>query len=289
MSSMSWPLWLSLGSLMLGALGMAVLTPEPPEAGRLPGGPPPPGDWAKRVAGVVIGTESGGSYSAQNRNTDGAGLSFGILQWTQKSGSLGKILQRLHRTDPDAFSRIFGSDSAALLATTSAGSAAGRMAAVGGAVLWQAPWTARFQAAGQHEPFQAAQWAELFEGTHWQGAMKAATVLEVHTERAYALCFDRAVQQGPAAAVQIAEQLRARLTANGAAQVSYSALLAAYAQLAAARFQRVDGPGPSGTWHWNPDTHRWHRFAGDYDLFALVSKRTGAILSSRRLSDLPLA
>jgi hypothetical protein len=241
--------------------------------------------WKRRVIGVVIGTESGGNFGAQNRNSDGAGLSYGILQWTQKSGNLGKLLKRLQAADPVAFRSYFGVDAAPLLAVTTARKASARMAPVGGGVLWNPPWTAKFTAAGKYRPFQAAQWAEVLEGEHWQGAERAARILGVHTERTYALCFDRSVQQGPGAAVQMAEAVRNRFTANGAANVPYDTVLNAYAQTAAARFFRTTDPQSDG---WRPYPDGWHRHAGDIDLFKLVSRRTREILESRKLSDTPL-
>ena len=286
------PLLIALGMLTAGAVAVAVMMPDPkkaPPGGRLPPGVPPPGVWMKRVVQVVVAAESGGSYDAQNRNSDGAGLSYGLIQWTQKHGNLGLLLQRLHQTDAAAFQRIFGPAWQELLAVTTARSASARLGPVEGVVLWQEPWTARFIAAGKHTPFQTAQWTHLFEGTHWQGAVEVAKLLGVHTERSYALFFDRSVHQGPAAAKQIAEDTRDRLTKNGSARVSVDQVLRTYAQLAAARFQRVDGPGPHGSWRWNPDTNRWHRFAGPHDLFAITAKRTAQILTSRRLADGPLA
>ena len=56
---------------------------------------------------VAIG-ESRGRFSAQNRNTDNAGLSFGILQWTQAGGGLGQLLQKMYAADKTAFVDIFG-------------------------------------------------------------------------------------------------------------------------------------------------------------------------------------
>ena len=72
---------LLLGGLVFLALA-APATPRP----RVPSM-----DLASKVIDYVSRGESGGKYTAQNRNADGAGLSFGILQWTQRSGSLGQI------------------------------------------------------------------------------------------------------------------------------------------------------------------------------------------------------
>ena len=46
------------------------------------------------IANVIRRTAAReGSYASLNPNSDGAGLSFGILQWTQASGNLGNTLK----------------------------------------------------------------------------------------------------------------------------------------------------------------------------------------------------
>ncbi|MBK9369944.1 MAG: hypothetical protein IPN01_27210 [Deltaproteobacteria bacterium] len=66
-----------------------------------------------RIIHRVAVVESGGSYAAQNRNSDGAGLAFGLLQWTQRSGSLGALLRTMSKADPTRFSQVFGADAGA--------------------------------------------------------------------------------------------------------------------------------------------------------------------------------
>jgi hypothetical protein len=110
-------------------------------------------DYATRAITWVAHTESRGNYGAQNKNLDGAGLSYGLIQWTQKSGSLGKLLEVLRARDPAAFDTVFGPDAAKLVAVTTSPYPAVRMSLA----LWAAPWTSRFEAAGRHPPFQAAQ------------------------------------------------------------------------------------------------------------------------------------
>ena len=96
------------------------------------------------IANVIRRTAAReGSYASLNPNSDGAGLSFGILQWTQASGNLGKLLATMYGMDPAAFAQIFGSLWQALLAAT----AQAGIRSVGGAHLWQEPWASRFAAA----------------------------------------------------------------------------------------------------------------------------------------------
>ena len=62
------------------------------------------------IANVIRRTaDREGSYASLNPNSDGAGLSFGILQWTQASGNLVKLLATMYGLDPAAFAQIFGS------------------------------------------------------------------------------------------------------------------------------------------------------------------------------------
>ena len=99
-----------------------------------------------------------------------------------------------------------------------------------------------------------------------------------------ALFFDRAVPQGPAAARQLAEQLRA------SAPLPYPALLRAYATLAASRFRRTEPPeslyysARAKHIKWTQVGAEWHAMAGRWDLFRDVARRTSRILGSS-LSD----
>ena len=49
-----------------------------------------------------------GKTDSLNLNRDGNGLSYGIIQWTQRSGSLYKLLGSMQATDPAEFARVFG-------------------------------------------------------------------------------------------------------------------------------------------------------------------------------------
>ena len=44
-----------------------------------------------------------GTFWSVQKNLDGNGVSYGILQWTQKSGSLGRLLRAMADADPIAF------------------------------------------------------------------------------------------------------------------------------------------------------------------------------------------
>ena len=89
--------------LLLGMASASTKREPPQQQPRISPG------WQERVLVAVVRHEAGGlNYGAQNRNWDGAGLSYGVLQWTQISGNLGKLLAAMVRADQGAFHRIFG-------------------------------------------------------------------------------------------------------------------------------------------------------------------------------------
>ena len=242
-------------------------------------------DWVTRVIARVSKHE--GSYDSLNRNTDGAGLSFGILQWAQKPGSLGTLLVTMQQADPAAFTRIFGPAWQQLIATTKAGS----LAPVNGEVLWKRPWTSRFTEAGRYEVFRAVQRRLAQEGSHFRGAVETARILGVATERSMALFFDTSVQQGPGAAKQVARQIKERFAKAGRTSVPYLELLTAYAQRAADRCRTLSSPSgsPSSHLRWVKVGNEWHLFAGKFDLYVHIHRRRMGIVSDRALADDPVA
>ena len=244
--------------------------------------------WTRNVLRLVSATE--GRPDSLNRNTDGAGLSYGILQWTQASGNLGKLLAAMQEADPPAFARLFGEGWSRLLDHTRQRS----LGPLDGAVLWAEPWASRFIAAGRHPPFVDLQWAMAARGEHFQGAERVAALLGVRTERAMALFFDRSVQQGPGGARGNAERLLAAYAAAGKTAVPYRQLLADYATASAARFRRTTAPANpqftpgSSRILWKPVGAEWHAFAGSFDLYATILRRTSAILRDPSLRDDPI-
>ena len=242
-------------------------------------------DWTQRVIARVSRHE--GTYNSLNLNSDGAGLSFGIVQWAQKPGGLGALLREMWAADPERFGTTFGPNSQALLDAT----AAGRLDPVGGVVLWQEPWVSRFRAAGNDPVFRAVQDRLAVQGPHFQGALACAQILGVQTERAMALFYDTAVQQGPTFATKLATRVRDELAAQGPVRVDYAALLRRYAQLAPARFRRTTAPTqpyPSSHIEWRATGSEWHAWAGQFDLYSGILRRRMGIVEDADLSDAPI-
>jgi len=277
------PLLLVLGGVSaLGVLALAVSSPgrqavtRAVEAGM---------EWMDRVIARVSKHE--GKHDSLNLNLDGAGLSFGIIQWAQKVGNLGVLLAEMQRTDPVRFASTFGPHWQELLQVTAASS----LAPVGGQVLWREPWVSRFKAAGRDPLFIEVQNRLARQGHHFQGAIEAARELGVATERSMALLYDTSVQQGPKFAKRHAARVRAMFTTNGAVRVPYLELLETYARLAPAHFRRTTPPTkpyPVSHIEWRKTGDEWHAWAGQFDLYAGIIRRRVGIVRDPELSDAPV-
>lgn len=132
------------------------------------------------------------------------GLSYGNVQFTQDGGGLGRLLTMMRERDARAFADIFGADADQLVRVTNApgpaskdvpGGRSARVQPVGGADLWAQPWRARFERAGDHPPFQAAQ-NELASLAYLDPMLKFARWLGLDTDRALTMVIDRAIQMG---------------------------------------------------------------------------------------------
>lgn len=266
-------------------------------------------DWIATLLRTTAASE--GTYWSLNRNTDGSGLSYGILQWTQRSGSLGRVLEVMHRFDPVLFAARFGPNWQGLLALTATPS----LNPLDGALLWDEPWASRFVAAGHDVVFQAAQRYEASQGPSLQAAKRIATSLGVATERALALYFDRAVQQGHNGAPAIAAQLATDYATGAVPRPADPQVLIDYALRCAGRFRstvvRANGT-PFGTtgnkWYMlTPGAPEYRLGArgglvqvvppmavghvvapGGVDLWDNVLKRSAGILTDPKLRDLPV-
>lgn len=245
-------------------------------------------DWAVRVVSRVSASE--GKTDSLNLNRDGNGLSYGIIQWTQRSGSLYALLASMQATDPAEFARVFGPSAAALVDAARRKS----LDPVGGTRLWEEPWVSRFRTAGRHPTFIVVQWALATQGEHFRGAEEVARILNIKTERAMTLFFDRSVHQGPVASKAVAERILAKLTASGAATVRYRDLLEAFASVMANRYRRTTAPASevyaSGAPNvlWKPVGNEWHAIAGPWDLYTTAVGRTRPILDDPAIPDVPL-
>ena len=277
------PLLLLVGGV--GALGILALAASSPGRQAVSRAVEAGMEWMDTVIARVSRHE--GKHDSLNLNLDGAGLSFGIIQWAQKVGNLGVLLAEMQRTDPGRFAATFGPHWQELLQVTAASS----LAPVGGQVLWREPWISRFKAAGRDPVFIEVQNRLAKQGHHFIGAVEAAKALGVATERSMALLYDTSVQQGPGFAKRHAARVRAMFTANGATTVPYIDLLTTYARLAPAHFRRTTPPTkpyPVSHIEWRKTGNEWHAWAGQFDLYAGIIRRRMGIVNDPALADMPV-
>lgn len=252
--------------------------------------------WYVPIIKPTVGHEASGAsspYVAMNLNRDGAGLSFGPIQYTQRSGNLGVLLRAAQAANPSEFAAVFGSGASALVSTTTSTSEATRMSLP----LWQEPWIGRFRAFGSRAVFQRVIDKMIETDQHMKAALYAADKLGVHTVRALALFYDYAVR-GPArvytAADDVAEELGlsgaevgpdSGIEDTGVVEHTYDDILDAFA-LAAANHHRRSTPPESGVWKKSSDGtyHRYDRL-GVVDIYASVKKRQENILNDESISD----
>ena len=140
------------------------------------------------------------------------GLSAFIIQWSQDSGSLGKVLRAMLQKNPDKFKRIVGSTWFELMNVLEARGPSGFSTnklrgprvqkvpiSVGGELkrydIWEGPWIKVFKNLGRDPEFQAVQRKQAFE----QFMADDLDYMRKHglrSEKAMAIVFNRSVHFG---------------------------------------------------------------------------------------------
>jgi hypothetical protein len=215
-----------------GGAGSAVAGPPvaaPPATAPMVSPPAPPSlsiDDKRAIIERIAGSESGSDrYGAINADGEykgrfgpdhpayhhhHIGLSYGIIQFTQDSGNLGRLVSLMRDRDDAMFRQTLGENADELIRVTNATgppaseSPDGRSARtqpVGGADLWEEPWISRFRQAGQVIAFQSAQ-NELAATSFVDPMIGFAGDLGLDTDRALTMAVDRAIQMGVAGARQ---------------------------------------------------------------------------------------
>jgi len=127
--------------------------------------------------------ETGGAFQTLNLNTDGCGLSFGILQWSQKAGQLHRILAACHDNEPAEWQRIMQDDSVLDHAKDPAFD------------LTVDPWRHRLEALGASLPMQRVQ-LDVAAATYQAEFDRIHTFAPEISQRAAAFLLDLANQFG---------------------------------------------------------------------------------------------
>ncbi len=225
-----------------------------------------------RILRVIAVAESGhGGYSAVNPDNEyndprhpayhkyHIGLSWGFIQFTQRSGALGRVLQAIQRREQSLgaalapehrFDRLFGPHAQELLHVTTAEDPEARVAPVGGKPLWDREWMDRFRAAGQVPHATFAQ-NEVAVTDYVDPNLRVALWLGFDNARSLAMLWDRCIHMGSGGGVswvmracgpvRTEEDRRAALAALGHADIR--------------SFQQSQAPYLGADGRWGPRTH----------------------------------
>jgi peptidoglycan hydrolase-like protein with peptidoglycan-binding domain len=163
-----------------------------------------------RVATITMQYEGGGKFSAVNRNTDKAGLSFGLIQWAQKPGRLNELLRAFRQAAPANFVQVFGAGDTALADGLIAHTARPRGGTnnLGQSTnprydLVSATWIERFTAAALDPALQRAQVTCAMDAFNRSLAAIRAYAPALKSEREVAFMLDLANQHGDGGARDI--------------------------------------------------------------------------------------
>ncbi len=157
--------------------GLEGMLPKKPAAGEL--GP------VDRIIDYTARTEGGGKYDAWNPNDAGHGVSFGLIQFNQDVGSLPSLFKGMHEKNPAKFNQTFGPHAQNLL----------NESYVRNANLNDPDIKARMQASAKDPEFQQVQ-RDLARKGYYEPAARMAAEKGLTSERAHAMLFDSAVQNG---------------------------------------------------------------------------------------------
>ncbi len=191
-----------------GALALLLLTSSTAQAAvGIGGGFVLP--YEARLAAVrrVALNEGAGSLTAINRNTDGAGVSIGLVQWSQRGGGLIELLRVWRDRERARLISHLGPSWVRVLETAARKS----LDPVDGAPLWAEPWLGRWRAALADPALQVLQLETAANGSHMVAAESAFRTLGARSVRALTLIYDRSIQQGGSRVRRVAAQVQAEI------------------------------------------------------------------------------
>jgi peptidoglycan hydrolase-like protein with peptidoglycan-binding domain len=196
-----------------------------------------------RVMSLTSQFEGAGLFTAINRNTDRAGLSFGLIQWAQKPGRLNEILRAFQAAQPALFVQIFGGGDVALAqglinhtAKPRGGTNEQGQTIDSRYDLTSEPWVSRFIQAGRNRELQRVQVNMALAAFKKSFDRVRSFAPQIRTERGIAFMLDVANQHGDGGAQSI-------FTKVNKPGLSEAALLAAIQQESVARVRSQFGEG----------------------------------------------
>lgn len=148
----------------------------------------------------LVAAFEGHGFSTIRGNWDGAWLTWGILGFTLKAGSLRRIILEAFAADPTLVQAAFGERTEELLRMLRAPRAeqeawANRISLGASKVQVAEPWRSGFVRLGEQEAVQALQRQQALEG-YFRPALHTARRYGIQSELGIALCFDIQVQNG---------------------------------------------------------------------------------------------
>ena len=162
-------------------------------------------DWSgfNRLVALTASCEGAGKFAAINRNTDRAGLSFGLIQWAQKPGRLHELLKAFNLAQPDRFVQVFGAGDAGIASGLLAHTAKtnGGVNKLGQTIdpsfdLVNDLWTARFLTAALDRVWQKTQLDCAITAFRTSCGNIRMFMPVAKSERAFAFLLDTANQHG---------------------------------------------------------------------------------------------
>jgi len=197
-----------------------------------------------RIVSITSQFEGAGLFTAINRNTDRAGLSFGAIQWAQKPGRLNELLRACRTAENDVFVQIFGAGDAVLAAGLIEHTALPSCGVDGQGQttdprfdLTSETWVSRFLAAGRHRALQTVQANVALDAFQKSLARLRSFAPTIQSQRGVAFMLDLANQYGDGGAQRIFQ-------AVALPGLSEPELLEAIEQESVARVRRQFGDGP---------------------------------------------
>lgn len=179
--------------------------------------------------------ETGGAFATLNLNTDRCGVSFGILQWSQKPGRLHELLQACHDRAPAEWTRTMGGDSILDYTVKPNGGLDPDGCAIDPAFeLTRDPWKSRLQSLGASLPIARVQ-LDLATATYRaELARQTAFARTVVSERGSAFLLDLANQFGGA---RVAQHYKTTALPGVGESAILQSLEDAFTRIASSRFQ----------------------------------------------------
>jgi peptidoglycan hydrolase-like protein with peptidoglycan-binding domain len=187
--------------------------------------------------------ETAGEFRTLNLNTDQCGVSFGILQWSQKPGQLHKLLLACQTQEPSEWARIVrgtaGSTAGGAAILDHTAKPTGGVDASGISIdpdfeLTRDPWKSRLIALGASPAMQRVQVDLASEAYLNELTALTASAPAIRSERGVAFLLDLANQFGPG---RIGPQYKSAAQPGAAEAAILKQLEDAFTNLARQQFQ----------------------------------------------------